>query len=208
MGFTTLKDVLPGAFAATILECLYPRGLNALAAPQREGISLLQAGCPVIDRMMPPLVPGRPTSKQTGECYTHPKMVPPECPFPPPPIPERHLASHPRLRCLLYGNKVLKEIGRMENNLTGNSMVFGTTSLMYEQVLPGGPKRKDISEEELAANLDPQASSSDQVTTQILMQTKDDVLPRHGTGRGNTGITLYWRCPSTPPSSRLAQRAG
>ena len=62
----------------------------------------------------------------------------------------------------------------MENNLTGNSMVFGTTSLMYEQVLPGGPKRKDISEEELAANLDPQASSSDQVTTQILMQTKDD----------------------------------
>ena len=44
MGFTTLKDVLPGAFAATILECLYPRGLNVLGAPKREGISL-RAGC-------------------------------------------------------------------------------------------------------------------------------------------------------------------
>ena len=49
MGFTTLKDVLPGAFAATILECLYPRGLNVLGAPKREGVSL-RAGCPAIDR--------------------------------------------------------------------------------------------------------------------------------------------------------------
>jgi hypothetical protein len=84
------------------------------------------------------------------------------------------LASHPRIRCLLYGNKVLQEIGRSENNLSDNNMVFGTNSLMYEQVLHGDPALKGISEDELNVKLDPQASS-DQITTQTLTQTKDDI---------------------------------
>ena len=62
----------------------------------------------------------------------------------------------------------------MENNLSGNNMVFGTNSLMYEQVLHGDPALKGISEDELNVKLDPQASS-DQITTQILTQTKDDI---------------------------------
>ena len=73
-------------------------------------------------------------------------------------------ASRPRIRCLHYGNKVLKEIGRLENNLSGNDMVFGATSLIYEQVPPGDPEEKGICEDELDTNLDPQASS-DQITT-------------------------------------------
>ena len=79
----------------------------------------------------------------------------------------RDLASHPRTRCLLYGNKILKEIGRLENNLSGNRMVFGTNSLMYEQVPNNDPELKGINENELNTQLDPQASS-DQITTQIL----------------------------------------
>jgi hypothetical protein len=58
-------------------------------------------------------------------------------------------------------------------------MVFGANSLMYEQVPQGDPAPKGISEDELNAKLDPQASS-DQITTQILTQTKDGINPRRG----------------------------
>jgi hypothetical protein len=86
-------------------------------------------------------------------------------------------ASHPRIRCLLYGNKVLKAIGRLENNLSGSNMVFGATSLFYEQVPSGDPEGKGISEDELGANLGPQASS-DQITTQILTANKGGRHPQ------------------------------
>jgi hypothetical protein len=39
----------------------------------------------------------------------------------------------------------------MGNNLTGNNMVFGTTSFMYKQVPPGDPEQKGISEDDLDA---------------------------------------------------------
>ena len=42
----------------------------------------------------------------------------------------RELASHPRLRCLLYGNKVLHQFGLQENARWNTSMVFGKTSCM------------------------------------------------------------------------------
>ena len=58
-------------------------------------------------------------------------------------------------------------------------MVFGTNSLMYEQVSHDDPALKGISEDELNAKLDPQASS-DQITTQILTQTKDGIITRRG----------------------------
>ena len=90
------------------------------------------------------------------------------------------LASHPRLRCLLYGNKVLQHYGRTENNRGETSTVFGKISLIYEQVLRDDPEGKGINENFLSSQLDPQASS-DQKTTQIPMQTSNDVLPRDGT---------------------------
>ena len=99
----------------------------------------------------------------------------------------RDLASHPRTRCLLYGNKILKEIGRLENNLSGNRMVFGTNSLMYEQVPNNDPASKGINENELNAQLDPQASS-DQITTQILTQTKADITLGRGQGAQDAAI--------------------
>ncbi len=58
-------------------------------------------------------------------------------------------------------------------------MVFGTNSLMYEQVPNNDPASKGISEDEPNAQLDAQASS-DQITTQILTQTKAGINPRRG----------------------------
>ena len=54
----------------------------------------------------------------------------------------------------------------MENNLPGNNMVFGKTSLMYEQVSPGDPELKGISEDALNANLDrrPAATKSQRIS--------------------------------------------
>ena len=52
MGFTTLNDVIPGAFAATVLECLFPRGLTDHGTPQDGGVSL-RTSSTVFNRMMP-----------------------------------------------------------------------------------------------------------------------------------------------------------
>jgi len=54
MGFSLLSDVLPGAFAAAFLECLYPRGLNKYGEPRPGDISL-RAICPVLKRSLPHL---------------------------------------------------------------------------------------------------------------------------------------------------------
>ena len=209
MGFTTLRDVLPEAFAATIEECLYPRGLTALGAPKREGISL-RAGCPAIARMIPHWsledrrahIPANATPTQKLYLLSVPIRLPQDMTtsMSPDGTTEtltadfkealqslQDLASHPRIRCLLYGNKILKEIGRLENNLSGNSMVFGTNSLMYEQVPNNDPASKGISEDKLNAQLDPQASS-DQITTQILTQTKAGIILRRGQGAQDAAI--------------------
>ena len=87
------------------------------------------------------------------------------------------LASHPRLRCLLYGNKVLQHYGRQESNREDTSMIFEKNSLTYKQVPRGDPEDKGINETLLSSNLDPQASS-DQKTTQILLQTSTDISPQ------------------------------
>ncbi len=158
MGFTTLKDVIPGAFAAAMLECLYPRGLNESAEPQNGDISL-RLSCPVIDRMMPHWskeerrlnIP--PTATPTERLYL--LSVPirlsedgvsslnPRGPAEPltPDFQEiqrslRDLALHPRLRCLLYENKILRHMGGIDNEIRRNDtqMIFSKTSLMYEQL--------------------------------------------------------------------------
>ena len=76
-------------------------------------------------------------------------------------------------------------------------MVFGKTSLMYEQVQLGDPEGISIDEELLKNTLDKQASS-DQKTTQILSQTKTAISlmgrPREGVhhtpGAISTGAAL------------------
>ena len=52
MGVTTLNDIIPGAFRATILEFLFPRGLTDHGTPQSEGVSLLTSST-VFNRMLP-----------------------------------------------------------------------------------------------------------------------------------------------------------
>ena len=54
------------------------------------------------------------------------------------------LASHPRLRCLLYGNKVLQHYGRQENNGGETSMIFEKNSLTYKQVPRGDLEGKGL----------------------------------------------------------------
>ena len=44
--------VIPGAFAATVLECLFPRGLTDHGTPQDGGVSL-RTSSTVFNRMMP-----------------------------------------------------------------------------------------------------------------------------------------------------------
>jgi len=83
----------------------------------------------------------------------------------------RELPSYSWLCCLLHGNKVLHQFGLQENTRWNTSMVFGKTSLMYEQVQLGDPEGISIDEELLKNTLHKQASS-DQKTTQILSQTK------------------------------------
>ena len=60
--------------------------------------------------------------------------------------------SRPRIRCLLYGNKVLQHYGQTENNRRNTSMVFGKTSLMYRAGIREG---KGINENQINSNLDP-----------------------------------------------------
>ena len=58
---------------------------------------------------------------------------------------------------------------------------------MYEQVPNNDPESKGINENELNTQLDPQASS-DQITTQILTQTKADIILRRGQGAQDAAI--------------------
>ena len=52
MGFATLKDVIPGAFAAAMLKCFFPRGLTEFGTPQSVDIGL-GVSSPVCNRQMP-----------------------------------------------------------------------------------------------------------------------------------------------------------
>ena len=202
-GFTAQSDVIPGAFAATILECLYPRGLNEQVEPNRGGFSL-RADCPITDRMMPHWyladrqrntpenaspteklyllnVPIR-LSKNTSQTGRRPdgtaELLTPDFQWAMQALQE--LASYPRLRCRLYGNNVLAEFGHTENHIPGTTMVFGIALFMYEQVPPCDPQRKGINLNQLHDDLDAKASS-DQITTQILLQTKEGFSVAQGT---------------------------
>ena len=59
-------------------------------------------------------------------------------------------------------------------------MIFEKNSLIYKHVPRGDPEGKGIDEAQMSSNLDPQASS-DQKTTQILIQTSNDISPQQGT---------------------------
>jgi len=154
MGLTTLKDVIPGAFAATMLECFFPSGLTEYATIQTGDISLGFSN-PVCDRQMPySSVPARRDSNPQDATPTerlyllstpirlsddrrttiNPDPQALEGPLTPD-FPEvqrslRELASYPRLRCLLHGNEVLRQFGLQENARWNTSMVFGKTSCM------------------------------------------------------------------------------
>ena len=56
----------------------------------------------------------------------------------------------------------------MENNLPGNNMVFGKTSLMYEQVPQGDPDDVSIDEELLKSTLDKQAGPNAFISNWII----------------------------------------
>ena len=192
MGLTTLKDVIPGAFAATMLECFFPRGLTKDATPQTGDISLGFSN-PVCDRQMPySSVPARRDSNPQDATPTerlyllstpirlsddrrttiNPDPQALEEPLTPD-FPEvqrslRELASYPRLRCLLHGNEVLRQFGLQENALRNTSMVFGKTSLMYEQVPQGDPDDVSIDEELLKSTLDKQAGPNAFISNWII----------------------------------------
>ena len=202
MGLTTLKDVIPGAFAATMLECFFPRGLTKDATPQTGDISLGFSN-PVCNRQMPYWsVPARygsipPEATPTERLYllSTPIRLSEDGRTtidPDPQVSEellttdfqevqqslRELVSYPLLRCLLYGNEVLRQFGLQENALWNTSIVFGKTSLMYELVPQGDPEEISIDEELLKNTLDKQASG-DQKTMQILSQTKTAISRRN-----------------------------
>jgi hypothetical protein len=192
MGLTTLKDVIPGAFAATMLECFFPSGLTEYATIQTGDISLGFSN-PVCDRQMPySSVPARRDSNPQDATPTerlyllstpirlsddrrttiNPDPQALEEPLTPD-FPEvqrslRELASYPRLRCLLHGNEVLRQFGLQENALRNTSMVFGKTSLMYEQVPQGDPDDVSIDEELLKSTLDKQAGPNAFISNWII----------------------------------------
>ena len=212
MGFTTLKDVIPGAFAAAMLECLYPRGLNESAEPQNGDISL-RLSCPVIDRMMPHWskeerrlnIP--PTATPTERLYLLSvpirlsedgvSSINPRGPAEPltPDFQEiqrslRDLALHPRLRCLLYENKILRHMGGIDNEIRRNDtqMIFSKTSLMYEQLPQRLAEDRGIDENQIKQQFQDSQASSDQKTMEILSQTKTDISHAGGTREGDAAI--------------------
>ena len=77
MGFTTLNDVIPGAFAAAMLECFFPRGLAEFGTPQGGDIGS-GLSSPVCNRQCALLVATGKKREHSTNCNTYRKALPPK----------------------------------------------------------------------------------------------------------------------------------